>query len=1589
MNVVELLEKKHFKAIERSVKRRKLKKYFFALSRFNSLYKGKNKAVGKLWRDISSGGEYLDTINTFAFVNFKYVCEFVKRLGGGSPPEWVDGQDGLHSLEWPYLPPATLGGDIERDPQSVADLFLVQLFRVVRLHASMKRWRNRANTKCEVPLEGASRDEDKPSRDIPHLYDLIFINQKREFEILFSLVHPLVHNIYATNLIADVMMTSTPIDMDKCYMQLLLSVLLHLYKKKKDILFFYFMIYKKWKGVRKNISNRMEIIIEWEAIKLLVRKNKKDIYDFKCLRYFLLNLCDRSAIHRMVNYAFSFLRHLFLSHHPNTWEMDFWTYRKESNYYEFAFFLYLSVEDLCDAELVFFVPPLEKIKKLLQCEQPTCAVDIYLLLHFIDKCDCELSVKLRLILVSLIRCASSPDLFRQHEESFFRAVVEPARAQLLAGSLPDEPPADDPQLDERQLDERQPNEPPPRHRRIAQFISSYLSEKDDLIMRTTKKDSFFNAACIVKYIHVSCYNIVNNRKEYTVKYDNLESDREAPTAHPYEYNLHSDVTSYKNYLSSSVNGDTCRKYATIVSILLHMNLLRLSDIWSFTLTKLVENNVFFQIMNLIRLRRKSSLLCLTISSLLKVRYEAVQEYARAEGGATVSGTVGGSVAGSVVGSVGARLGGGLTGGFFGSLFGSLSGSLPDELVDFLDVDPVCHLRGELRGDLFPPALTKRRALRKDVLEYASNENKLLDILCYLSMNIKKDLLKLPLIILKILFKNVLKYLSKPLHDVKKSISHYFDRMSLRIGAYLFELMHIMSSSIYYQGEVHSIVHYRKKFHLFPVYFILVDVYVKFTEKYSEKNNAVFPSLLSYTFVQGFLFLFDYPRGTSLMGNGLSRRNKVEDALNPFLRRGNESGARGGKKKSQLLSRVCSDYPFTWSGSQRGIPPPSSRLTQMDDMNLMKQSHYSYVDLSQIEGKGKKRGIDSVGKEKSTFNEAYSQHIVSITKRFIEANKNEVSCYFYTLLMFAIARVHTSVCYRYREINYLVILHVLPWKTCLNFCRTDSQLSCFFFQKWYECVHALLPEIILTQFSAGVMGDTEMIDAEEDGDDGYIIPCDVVDTGTVDPLGSYSHLDASNGLYVQIVRAREAMMRLLLSASQDSTVCAPDGAIIMGLESSLLRNCLLVVTFIEVIFLNRGVPLGSASTVEGVDVGSPPLDSPLLRGAVGNGSNSGGDFPSRMCNFAQVMRDLLDEQLCAHYISVFQNPVNFFLRISPKYGQLLVRHNCLDSLVSFLFIKLQSYLSLIPPRLCPEDFLPLNVEDITALQETAVAQCVLSLRGGEADTGYEAGEEADERYKAEEAAGTRYKAEEAADTSYEAREEADERNEVGRRMRPTGPILGDLNFFLKKMDALVKTLSASSLQSLCESAFDTRSAFYLSFYLRPDTFHTVFHYLANNVTAITSDSFNLEDNLNYYKKIYMKKKEPVLNPYNILNKTTFYTQMVVFYLIINANNERMEVESYKKSLCCCFKVCLQGCFKPHMDDFVLSIMPTMLQFYYFFPSFIPDLLGALIEIEMKEENEVLGRELSQFEKRLRRVLEVSYVHSAKGVQRSGGAHSAGK
>ncbi|KJP88061.1 hypothetical protein AK88_02336 [Plasmodium fragile] len=1478
MNVVELLEKKHFKAIERSVQRKKLKKFFFAFLRFNSLYKGKNKAVGKLWKDIAAGGEYLDTIKNFSFVNFKYVCEFVKRLGeGASPPEWVNGQDGLDSLEWPCLPPTTVPDDMERDPQSIADLFLVQLFRVVRLHASVKKgWAQKSgNTKCEGPLEGegeeegAFTDEDKPSMGIPQINDIIFINEKREFEILFSLIHPLVHNIYATNLVADVMMKSPTLDMDKCYMQLLISVLLHLYKKKKDVLFFYFIIYKKWKKVKKNISNSVEIIMEWEAIKLFVRKNKKDIYDFKCLRYFLLNLCDRSAIHRMLKYVFSFLRDIFLFNHPNSWEMDFWTYRKESNFYEFAFFLYLSVEDLCDEEFVFFVPPLEKIKKLLQCEQQSCAtMDIYLVLHFIDKCDCELSVKLRLILVSLIRCANSPDLFRQNEENFFRALVEPARAQLLGGSPPH-------------------GSPPPEHRRIAHFVSTYMSDKDELIMRTTRKESFFNSSCIIKYVHMNCYNIVNNRKEYTVKYEHLESDLEAPTAHPYEYNLHSDVTSYKNYLSSSVNGNTCRKYATLVSVVLHMNLLRLSDVWSFTLTKLVENNLIFQLMNLLRLRRKSSLLCLIISSLLKVRYEMVQEYVRAEsGGAT-----------NVSGSGNVPLGGGLASG--------LASGLPYDL----DGDPRVDLRG--------PELAKRRALRKDVMEYATNENKLMDILCYLSMEVKKDLLKLPLIIIKFLFKNIFKYLSKPIHDVKKSIRHYFDRMSLRISVYLFELIHKMSACIYYQGEVHSLDHYRKKFLLFPIYFIVVDVYVQFAEKYNEKNNAVLPSLLNYNFVQGFLFLFDYPRGTlTTLGSGLSRRNRVKDAVNPFLGEADESRTRGGKK-SQLLRRACTDYCLTWGGSQRGkTPPPRCSVTQMDDVNLLKHSHYSYLDVSQTES--------------STSSEDHSQDILFIMKKFIEANPNQVCCYLYTLLMYAIARVHTSVCYRYMEINYLIMLHVLPWKTCLNFCRRDSQLSCFFFQKWYECVHALLPEIILTQFSSG--GVNNEMDEEENGH--CYLTCDGVDTCIGDPSGSYPLVESSNGLYAHIVKARDAMRRLFLGATENnSVVCAPDDAIIMGLESSLLRNCLLVVTFIEVILLNGGGAMESGLHLGGSSVGDL-------------------DPPTPMRNFTQLMKHLLDEQLCAHYISIFQNPLNFFLQISPKYAELLVTHNFLDSLACFIFTRLQSYLSLIPPRLCAEDFLPLKVEDITALQETAVAQWVLSLRSGEeADTKCQAGK-------------------------------------VEHTKRDAGPILGDLNFFLKKMDALVKTLSESSLQSLCESGFDTQSAFYLSFYVRPTTFHTVFHYLASSMMAITSDSFNVEENINYYKNIYIKEKETVLKPYNVLDKTTFYTQLVVFYFIVHAKNNRIEVEGYKKNLCCYFKGCLQRCFRPYLDHFVSSILPVMLHFYYFFPSFIPELLSALMEIELKEENEQLCRELSQFEKRVRRVLEVSYVHSADGAQRSGGAHSVG-
>ncbi|KNC36592.1 hypothetical protein PFLG_01931 [Plasmodium falciparum RAJ116] len=190
-----------------------------------------------------------------------------------------------------------------------------------------------------------------------------------------------------------------------------------------------------------------------------------------------------------------------------------------------------------------------------------------------------------------------------------------------------------------------------------------------------------------------------------------------------------------------------------------------------------------------------------------------------------------------------------------------------------------------------------------------------------------------------------------------------------------------------------------------------------------------------------------------------------------------------------------------------------------------------------------------------------------------------------------------------------------------------------------------------------------------------------------------------------------------------------------------------------------------------------------------------------------------------------------------------------NLISFIFTKLYNYLSLIPPKISPDDFLPLN------------EKCV-DNKNVKAD-----------------------------DNTVELN-------------KSTNFIFEDLKFFLKKMDIFVKTFNINSLNSICESGFNSKSAFFLCFYMTPSIFANIFYYLNNNITAIVNESFNLEENIKYYEHVHVKKTEYTLEPYNIIDKTVFYFQIVVFYLIINTNNVLMDNSNYLENVCSFFSKCLK-------------------------------------------------------------------------------------
>ncbi|SBT80970.1 conserved Plasmodium protein, unknown function [Plasmodium malariae] len=1612
MHMIELIENRKFKVIQKRVKAEKLEDFFFCFLRYNNLYKGKNRYVLEIWKSITNENKQYYRYKDFTFVNFKYVCNNLTCI---SKKKKKDSQ-------YEVVTPSKVCEKWNADTKDIVHVFLLQLFHIVLYNAEISKRGyegiavdvdiNSSEVKVEDPhgTQSANLNESvigkKGSQNIENRENyenkqnnenyqnrensecssltseafstfsrLTIINENREFEILFNIIHPYIYSTYVSNMVAHIV-DSPSVNISECFLQYILYTLYNIYLQNKNVLFFYFVIYKNLKKIRNNIINTIDILIEWKIAKFIKKKYTTVITNFKCLRRFLLNISDRNTIENFVYFILTYLHNQLITICPNNLDIEFISYRKENNLFEFSFFIYLSMQDLCEKKNRSFFSNYntQKIKSILKNEQ-VGIFDIYIVLYYITNCNCDNYVKLKFILLTLIKSALSPDLFMQHGEIFFSKWGEAVKKKMRIskGDLSSGH-TEDANLDGanvgvtniggantrrgRVVNENSgtnEEEHLPTQGEISVHVSNLLTSNDTLIEEFIKKETFYNLAYIFKHIYACCYTIINNKREYCVKFDSYEHVDVENTTYNYNYCYYSDVIMNDcNFSIAPTTDETINKnYVTVVALLIHMNIISINDIWSCHLLRLVEHSNFFQILNFLKIKKKNVLFYLTISSFLKINYQSMFKFTK--------------------------------------LQKDISAEKECCPADFLYY--VHFYKYKMKQEYF----SKINLLRKNLMEYNFNENKIVHLMCLHLMDIKKYIIMLPLNVLKSVFKNIFKYLSSPIHDVKKSISEYFRNMCLRIAFYTFELIFIISSYIYYSGQVQNKQEYNKKFYIFSFFFNLIDVYIKFVEKYNKKNNTFVFSFLNYQFVQAFFLFFDYTYYVTVLSTQLNDSAGKEAQIGEgychcfYHSRCFECEKRvkctnditllsheKKKRKDQIFFlKKFTDIRFMQNESHSELPANS--LTLIEDLNYHMYSYNKIMETHRNNKNAKEKKISDLFRKYGTFNEYYSNNIISIILKFINNNKVEINCYFYTLLLYAVAKLHLSQSYRYREINYLTFLHLLPWKNCLDFCIKNSQLSCFFFQKFYECVHNLLPEIVIEHFHddihfTHISGKTEnlmryFIKERKEGENfqGGIYPYDRKNNfngecnskGKEGSIGGHSNsyiilemeqqhdseLDFSNfectNLYEQIIRGKEVTKVLFFSENYKYTNVYYLNKIF---KSNLLKNCILITTFVNVYFLKRQEQQMSKN------------------------------------NFIDIIQSLFDEHVTSYYISIFQNPLNFFLKCSTKFCKLLVEYDYMDNVIFFIFTKLYNYLSLMPPKISMDDFLPINVEDITSLQETAIAQFVLNLREGNIkEQGEKEKEEVLRNDKTYNAYNT-YKpyipynteqCEGVTDMTVEGNKNSNSNSNCSEMGKKGNKIFDDVAFFLKKMHILVRTFNPNCLNSLCESGFNVKSAFYLSFYLTPTIFTNIFFYLNNNIMAIVNENFNVEDNLKYYEHIHVNKRtdEHALDPYNIIDKTLFYLQIVVFYLIVNANNKLMDISNYTQNVCTYFTNCLQIHIKPHIDKFIISVLPIMLQYFYFFPLFIPSALSYLTQIP-NYDNE-FSEEIAKFEKKIRRILEVSY------------------
>ncbi|ETW35344.1 hypothetical protein PFTANZ_03928 [Plasmodium falciparum Tanzania (2000708)] len=89
---------------------------------------------------------------------------------------------------------------------------------------------------------------------------------------------------------------------------------------------------------------------------------------------------------------------------------------------------------------------------------------------------------------------------------------------------------------------------------------------------------------------------------------------------------------------------------------------------------------------------------------------------------------------------------------------------------------------------------------------------------------------------------------------------------------------------------------------------------------------------------------------------------------------------------------------------------------------------------------------------------------------------------------------------------------------------------------------------------------------------------------------------------------------------------------------------------------------------------------------------------------------------------------------------------------------------------------------------------------------------------------------------------------------------------------------------------------------------------------------------------------------------------------------MDNSNYLENVCSFFSKCLKVSLKDYIDKLIIAITPIMLQYFYFFPSFIPSIITTLSEMP-KHDNE-FSKHMTKLENKLKIILECSYKYLNK-------------